>query len=100
MTIKYGHWKIFEKILFSQMGNKMREKADLERSKIDKQNGIIRQFLNQNKNENNKKENSNNNIKQSMQFLVTSVVDLIEKRLPLSDDLLLLAYQYERQTGA
>ena len=29
------------------MGNKMREKADLERSKFDKQIGIIRQFLNQ-----------------------------------------------------
>ena len=102
---KYGRWEIFEKMLFAKMGDKMKEKADLERNRIEKQNGIIRQFLNEinNKNSNNKetetKTQTDSNAKQSMQFLLNTLIQLIEARLPISDDLLLLCWRWELQTS-
>ena len=43
---KYCPWEIFEKILFAGVGDKMKEKAVIERHRVEKQRGIVNQFLN------------------------------------------------------
>ena len=77
------------------MGDKMKEKADTERFKIEKQNGNIRQFLNQMK----KNSDNNGNNTEAMQLLLSNLIQLIEQRLPLSDDLLLLCFRWELQSS-
>ena len=81
---KYGRWEIFEKILFAKMGDKMKEKAEFERKKVEKQNGIVRQFL--------KIATRNKNNDEFFNQLESILIELIEKRLPISDDMLLLSF--------
>ena len=71
MAIEYQRWNIF----FATMGNAAREKADNERSKIEKQRGIIFRFL-----ENQCKLNS-----ATMDSILQTMILMIENREPISD---------------
>ena len=74
--------------------------------KVEKQNGIVRQFLqiapntpNTPNTKDNEKNDDSEQFNKSMQWLESVVIELIEKRLPVSDDLLVICFNYELQAS-
>eukprot|EP01084_Bolivina_argentea_P142957 251111_1 len=77
-------------VLFASMSNKMRDKAENQIAKLKRTEGIIKQWF-RFYNVNDKKSNEY----KSMKKMVESIKELIHKKLPISDDLLLLCFQFE-----
>eukprot|EP01084_Bolivina_argentea_P179477 310134_1 len=86
----YGQWDSASKLTFASMGDKMRQKSDEQVAKLNRNKGICKQwfrFYNV--------EMVDSDEYKSMVKMVDSLKILIKKRLPLSDDLLLLCFHFE-----
>ena len=91
---------MYEKIVFSSKGSKMKQKAITERTRLDVQRGVAHRFLQQriaqNKNTKNENEKDDNSLyEQGMENLLSIMINLISNRQPLSDDMLLACWEYE-----
>eukprot|EP01083_Nonionella_stella_P076970 209942_1 len=87
---KDGKWDIVAKLAFASMSNKMRQKADEQIAKLDRNKGIVKQwfrFYQVN--------DSGSDEYKSMIKMVESVKTLIQNKLPFSDDLLLMCFHFE-----
>lgn len=69
------------------MGSKTRQKVNNERNKVEKQRGVIGQFLT---NQCNKKLGS-----MALNSIVDTMISMIKEKKPISDDLLLLCWKFE-----
>ena len=79
------------------MGSKMRAKANKETKKLEIQYGFVNQFMsyiNDALSNKNKKKLAKQH-SAAMDGLLSITIDLIERRLPISDDILLLCFRYE-----
>ena len=108
-ALNFGRWLIYKKILFAKMGSKMKQKLEQLQSKIELQRGMVHQFLEHRREKNEARmkekesksdEKSNNSggaseqvIDSAMESVLQTVIDLINLRKPVSDDLLLLCWQ-------
>eukprot|EP01084_Bolivina_argentea_P073290 132989_1 len=90
-----GLWNKLNILLFAKMSNKMREQSDTEIEKLNGNKAIIKQWFRFYNVENNKSDEY-----KSMVKMVHSLKTLIEKRLPLSDDMLMIGLNFEmKQNG-
>ena len=87
IALAEGQWEIYEKILFSKNGAKMKEKVLKEKNRLDLQRGTADRFLSI----------INKDSKEGMEKLVSIVIDLLNNRQPISDDMLLACWRYERR---
>eukprot|EP01084_Bolivina_argentea_P149226 260710_1 len=77
-------------LIFGKMGNKMRQKSDQQVAKLKRNNGMVKQWFRFYKTESKQSDEY-----KSMQKMIETLKILIEKRLPISDDLLLLCFHFE-----
>ena len=99
-ALKFGRWSIYQKILFSKMGTKMKEQLETTRAKLESKDAIVHQFLSLRSLEMLSKNDENNdsnvsNVDLAMESILETVINLINERLPISDDLLLVCWKYE-----
>ena len=112
-AIRYGQWSIVQQIALAKMGNKMKNQAKDEEKRIESKRGIVQQFLNErrlivnekqsekketktNKNSEKENNNSNNRFEDDLcEEMLKTLLNLISKKLPISDDMLLLCWKYE-----
>eukprot|EP01084_Bolivina_argentea_P149227 260711_1 len=85
-----GKWKLVGALTFVSMSNKMRQKSNEQIDKLNRNKGIIKQWF-RFYNIDNKDSNEYN----SMIKMTESIKTLIKNRLPFSDDLLLLCFNFE-----
>ena len=85
IALEQGKWAIYEKILFSKKGAKMKEKVLKEKNRLDLQRGTAHRFLNV----------IDKDSEAGMEELVSIMIDLLNNRQPISDDMLLACWKYE-----
>eukprot|EP01084_Bolivina_argentea_P165003 286760_1 len=85
-----GQWNKLNILLFAKMSNKMRDKADEQVMKLDANKAVIKQWFRFYSIDNTKSDEYKFMIK-----LVESLKILIRKRLPLSDDMLMIGLYFE-----
>ena len=108
-ALNFGRWLIYKKILFARMGSKMKQKLENLQSRIDLQRGMAHQFLVHRRSVNEARlveESKSNNatvaaaakealandniVDTAMESILQTVIDLIQARKPISDDVLLI----------
>ena len=94
LAFESGHWHVYEKIIFAQKGSKIKDKVTKERNRLDLIRGTVYKFL-QVTDEKDDKDSNNVN---GMENLLSDMINLIENRQPLSDDMLLASWHYEIRT--
>eukprot|EP01084_Bolivina_argentea_P070297 127805_1 len=85
-----GHWDVVSKLTFASMGDKMREKSDIQIGKLNRLEGIINQWFRFYS-----VDDIDSSEYKSMVKMCESMKKLIRKRLPVSDDLLMLCFHFE-----
>ena len=85
-----GNVDIVEKLTFASMGDKMRQKANEQVAKLNRVEGMVKQWFRFYK-----CDDKNSNEYKSLEQMVEAIKILIKKRLPISDDLLLLCFNFE-----
>eukprot|EP01084_Bolivina_argentea_P154778 269785_1 len=85
-----GNWIAVNKLIFASMGNKMRQKADEEIAKLNRNKGIVAQWFRFYP-----IDNIDSDEYKSMTKMVESLKTLIRNKLPISDDLLLICFSFE-----
>ena len=89
-AMKHGQWSSVKQIALAKMGSKMKNQAKLEEKRIESKRGIAQQFLKQRK-------IMGFDVQDDvlLEQLLLTVINLIEQRLPVSDDMLLVCWKYE-----
>ena len=91
-AIKLGQWSIVQQISLAKMGSGMKSKAKNEEKRIEARRGIVSQFLKQRKIMLNR-DNSDRDL--LLEELLLTMLKLIDIKAPISDDMLLLVWNYE-----
>ena len=92
-ALEFGRWRIYRDVLFSKKGAKLKQKVEKTRTKLELQRGTTHQFLYHRQSGKNKLQTLFKD--SAMESIVGSMIELINERLPISDDLLLLCLKYE-----
>eukprot|EP01084_Bolivina_argentea_P042617 78579_1 len=87
-----GHWNIVSTLTFASLGDKMRTKANNEIAKLRRVEGMIKQWFRFYK-----ISNTNSTEYKSMKKMCQSIKTLIKKRLPLSDSMVSICFDFELQ---
>ena len=87
-----GYWDIVEMLSFADMSDKMRQKSDDQVAKLNRVEGMVKQWFRFYD-----VKNKQSNEFKSMQRMCEAVKTLIKKRLPISDDMLMLCFNFELQ---
>ena len=103
-AIKAGQWGIVQNIALSQMGSRKKNKAKTEEQRIESQHAVVKNFLKERQEMSKTQARNKKEIKLTenekkedilLEELLQTVLNLLIKKSPLSDNMLLLVWKYE-----